>query len=79
MLPRQVAIALDEQAAEMLHCFLRDPDPGIADPKPETSRLGFRGDLNPPTGGRELDGVGKKVQQHLPDRPLVGYDARGDA
>ena len=68
-------VGLIETLENSLQVVRWDPDPGVADPKPETIRLGFRGDLNPPAGGRELDGVGKKVQQHLPDRPLVGYDA----
>jgi hypothetical protein len=71
MLPGQVVIALSEQGTEMLHRVLRNTDPSVTDLKPDTIRLDFRGDHNPPTGGCELDGVGKKVQQCLLHRRLI--------
>jgi hypothetical protein len=48
-----------------------DTDPSVTDLNPDTIRLDFRGDHNPPTGGCALDGVGKKVQQCLLDRLLI--------
>jgi len=61
-----------ERAAEVLG---RDADTGVADAKLQISLAGHpckRSDCSP--GRRELDGIGKKIEQNLFQRALVAHD-----
>jgi hypothetical protein len=66
MVAGEVGISRSEHSAEMLDDLLRYPGSSFTDPESNGLRPDFRGDLNPPAGRGELDGVEEKVQQNLP-------------